>query len=58
MQTANVNCSSLGIQEFNKTGITSVHNMNGDMEEMMAYAALEDVRRDEHAGVCAISCQT
>jgi len=32
----------LGIREFNKTGITSVHNMNGDMEEMMAYAALED----------------
>jgi predicted amidohydrolase YtcJ len=32
----------LGIKEFNKTGITSVHNMNGDMEEMLAYAALED----------------
>ena len=32
----------LGIQEFNKTGITSVHNMNGDMEELMTYAALED----------------
>ena len=32
----------LGIREFNKTGITSVHNMNGDMEELMAYAALED----------------
>ncbi len=32
----------LGIKEFNKTGITSVHNMNGDMEELMAYAALED----------------
>ena len=30
------------IYEFNKTGITSVHNMNGDMEELMAYAALED----------------
>lgn len=30
------------IREFNKTGITSVHNMNGDMEELMAYAALED----------------
>lgn len=30
------------IHEFNKTGITSVHNMNGDMEELMAYAALED----------------
>jgi hypothetical protein len=30
------------IHEFNKTGITSVHNMNGDMEELMEYAALED----------------
>jgi predicted amidohydrolase YtcJ len=32
----------LAIREFNKTGITSVHNMNGDMEELMTYAALED----------------
>jgi predicted amidohydrolase YtcJ len=32
----------LAIQRFNATGITSVHNMNGDMEELMAYAALED----------------
>lgn len=32
----------LAIQEFNKTGITSVHNMNGDMDELMTYAALED----------------
>ena len=32
----------LAISEFNKTGITSIHNMNGDMEELMAYAALED----------------
>ena len=32
----------LAIQKFNVTGITSVHNMNGDMEELMAYAALED----------------
>jgi predicted amidohydrolase YtcJ len=32
----------LAIREFNKTGITSVHNMNGDMQELMAYAALED----------------
>lgn len=30
------------IHEFNKTGITSVHNMNGDMDELMTYAALED----------------
>lgn len=32
----------LAIQQFNASGITSVHNMNGDMEELMAYAALED----------------
>ena len=32
----------LAIREFNGAGITSVHNMNGDMEELMAYAALED----------------
>ncbi len=32
----------LAIHVFNKTGITSVHNMNGDMDELMAYAALED----------------
>jgi predicted amidohydrolase YtcJ len=32
----------LAIRRFNATGITSVHNMNGDMEELMAYAALED----------------
>lgn len=28
--------------EFNKTGITSVHNMNGDMRDLMTYAAAED----------------
>lgn len=32
----------LAIQKFNATGITSVHNMNGDMQELMTYAALED----------------
>ena len=32
----------LAIQKFNAAGITSVHNMNGDMGELMAYAALED----------------
>ena len=32
----------LTIQRINATGVTSVHNMNGDMEEMMVYAALED----------------
>lgn len=32
----------LAVQKFNATGITSVHNMNGDMQELMAYAALED----------------
>ncbi|MBL8064146.1 MAG: amidohydrolase [Anaerolineales bacterium] len=30
------------IQKINATGVTSVHNMNGEMEEMMTYAALED----------------
>ena len=28
--------------EFNKAGITSVHNMNGDMRDLMTYAAAED----------------
>ena len=28
--------------EFNKTGITSVHNMNGDMKDLTTYAAAED----------------
>lgn len=32
----------MAIQQINATGITSVHNMNGDMEELMTYAALED----------------
>jgi predicted amidohydrolase YtcJ len=32
----------LAIHKFNASGITSIHNMNGDMEELMAYAALED----------------
>jgi hypothetical protein len=32
----------MAIREFNKAGITSVHNMNGDMDELMTYAALED----------------
>ena len=30
------------IKRINSTGVTSVHNMNGDMEELMFYAALED----------------
>jgi predicted amidohydrolase YtcJ len=30
------------LKQINATGITSVHNMNGDMEELMLYAALED----------------
>jgi predicted amidohydrolase YtcJ len=30
------------IRRINATGVTSVHNMNGDMEELMFYAALED----------------
>src|SRR5215204_1906545 len=28
--------------EFNKAGITSIHNMNGDMRDLMTYAAAED----------------
>ncbi len=32
----------LAVKEFNRTGITSVHNMNGDMKDLMTYAALED----------------
>lgn len=30
------------VQGFNQTGITSVHNMNGDMKDLMTYAAAED----------------
>lgn len=30
------------IAKINASGVTSVHNMNGDMAEMMVYAALED----------------
>jgi len=29
-------------QEFNQTGVTSVHNMNGNMQDLMVYAAAED----------------
>jgi len=29
-------------QAFNKAGITSIHNMNGDMQDLMTYAAAED----------------
>ncbi|MFN8413028.1 MAG: amidohydrolase [Anaerolineales bacterium] len=32
----------MAIQKINATGVTSVHNMNGEMEEMLVYAALED----------------
>ena len=32
----------LGMNQIVATGVTSVHNMNGDMEEMMTYAAAED----------------
>ena len=32
----------LAIQGFNKTGITSIHNMNGNMKDLMIYAAAED----------------
>jgi predicted amidohydrolase YtcJ len=33
---------TMAIRQINATGITSIHNMNGDMEELMTYAALED----------------
>jgi predicted amidohydrolase YtcJ len=29
-------------QQFNEAGITSVHNMNGDMQDLQTYAAAED----------------
>ena len=32
----------LGMKQIVATGVTSVHNMNGDMDEMMTYAAVED----------------
>ncbi len=30
------------IQRINATGVTSIHNMNGEMQELTTYAALED----------------
>lgn len=30
------------MQRMNAAGVTSVHNMNGDMEELMTFAAVED----------------
>ncbi len=32
----------MAIAKINATGVTSVHNMNGEMQELMVYAALED----------------
>lgn len=32
----------LAMKQITATGVTSVHNMNGDMKEMMTYAAVED----------------
>jgi predicted amidohydrolase YtcJ len=32
----------MAIRQISATGVTSIHNMNGDMEELMTYAALED----------------
>ena len=32
----------MGMKQIVATGVTSVHNMNGDMEEMMTYASVED----------------
>jgi hypothetical protein len=32
----------LALKQINATGVTSVHNMNGEMQELLTYAALED----------------
>lgn len=32
----------LGMRQITAAGVTSVHNMNGDMREMLTYAAVED----------------
>ncbi|MBM3125615.1 MAG: amidohydrolase [Chloroflexi bacterium] len=32
----------MAVKRINATGVTSVHNMNGDLQELMTYAALED----------------
>ncbi len=32
----------LAMKQITASGVTSVHNMNGDMQEMMTYAAVED----------------
>src|SRR5690606_34113664 len=32
----------MSIQKINASGITSIHNMNGDMKDLLTYAALED----------------
>lgn len=32
----------LAMKQITATGVTSVHNMNGDMQEMLTYAAVED----------------
>ena len=33
----------LALKQIAAAGVTSVHNMNGDLEEMLTYAAMEDV---------------
>jgi predicted amidohydrolase YtcJ len=33
----------IGIQQINAAGVTSIHNMNGNMEDLTIYAALEDI---------------
>lgn len=33
------------IKDINAKGVTSVHNMNGDLQELMVYAALEDANQ-------------
>lgn len=34
---------ALGLKRIARAGVTSVHNMNGDLEELSLYAALEDM---------------
>ncbi len=48
----------MAMAKINATGVTSVHNMNGEMEELMVYAALEDTGEMTLACVHPVSHQT
>ena len=41
----------LAMKQITAAGVTSVHNMNGDMEEMLTYAAMEDAGGNDFARV-------